>query len=189
MKILVITDLYPVNEEEKFTPRTILNFVRGWEKLGHEVKVIKPNFIFNSFIRKKPFYKSGIYENVENINYFFPFLGNIKEKIKMEFKPDKVVAHMPSGIIFANRLGLKFTAGVHVSDLEVLTNPLYSVYFKPELECAYTNAEKIACRSEVIKKKFLKLYPEFEGKTFVCCGELFAEETSLFIFLKIISLA
>ena len=47
MKILVITDLYPVNEEEKFTPRTILNFVRGWEKLGHEVKVIKPNFIFN----------------------------------------------------------------------------------------------------------------------------------------------
>ena len=94
MKILVITDLYPVNEEEKFTPRTILNFVRGWEKLGHEVKVIKPNFIFNSFIRKKPFYKSGIYGNVENINYFFPFWGNIREKIKTEFKPDKVVDHM-----------------------------------------------------------------------------------------------
>ena len=168
MKILVITDLYPVDEDEKFTPRTILNFVRGWEKLGHEVKVIKPNFIFNSFIRKKPFYKSGIYENVENINYFLPFWGNIREKIKTEFKPDKVVVHMPSGIIFANRLGLKFTAGVHVSDLEVLTNPLYSIYFKPELERAYTNAEKIACRSEVIKKKFLKLYPEFEGKTFVC---------------------
>ncbi len=168
MKILVITDLYPVDEDEKFTPRTILNFVRGWEKLGHEVKVIKPNFIFNSFIRKKPFYKSGIYENVENINYFLPFWGNIREKIKTEFKPDKVVAHMPSGIIFANRLGLKFTAGVHVSDLEVLTNPLYSIYFKPELERAYRNAEKIACRSEVIKKKFLKLYPEFEGKTFVC---------------------
>ena len=168
MKILVITDLYPVKDNEKFTPRTIVNFVRGWEKLGHEVKVIKPNFLFNSFIRKKPFYRSGIYGNVENINYFLPFAGNIRNKIKTEFNPDKIVAHMPSGTIFANRLGLEFTAGIHVSDLEVLTNPLYSIYFKPELEGAYQNARKIACRSEVIKNKFLKLYPQYENKTFVC---------------------
>ncbi len=168
MKILVITDLYPVKDDEKYTPRTILNFVSGWEKLGHEVRIIKPNFLLNSFIRKKPFYKSGIYGNVENINYFLPFLGEIKNKIQTGFKPDKIIAHMPSGIIFANRLGLNFTAGVHVSDLEVLTNPLYALYFKPELEKGYKNAHKIACRSEVIKTKFLKLYPEFENKTFVC---------------------
>ena len=58
MKILVITDLYPIKSDEKFTPKTIQNFVQGWEKLGHEVRVIKPNFLLNSFIRKKPFYKS-----------------------------------------------------------------------------------------------------------------------------------
>ncbi len=173
MNILVITDLYPIKDDEKFTPKTIKNFVQGWECLGHRVSVIKPNFLFNSFIRKKTFYKSGIYDGVENINYFLPFLGNIKNKIRGKYNggkcnPDLVIAHMPSGIIFANKLGYDFIAAVHVSDLEVLTKPLYSIYFKTELEKAYKNAKKIACRSEVIKHKFLDLYPEFENKTFVC---------------------
>ena len=166
MSILVITDLYPVSENEKFTPRTIKNFVTEWEKMGHEVKIIKPNFLLNSFLRKKPFYKTRTYGQIENINYFLPFLGNIKNKVSTEHT-GLCIAHMPSGIIFANRLGLDFVAGVHVSDLEVLTNPIYSVYFKPELERAYKNAKKIACRSIVLKEKFLKLYPEFKEKTFV----------------------
>ena len=168
MKIFVITDLYPIKDEEKFTPKTIKNFVEAWENLGHEIRIIKPNFLFNSFLRKKPFYKSGIYGNVENINYFLPFVGNIKNKIKTKFEPDIVIAHMPSGLIFANKLDLPFVAGVHVSDLEVLSNPIYSIYFKSELEKAYKNATKIACRSEALKKKFLKLYPQYEDKTFVC---------------------
>ena len=168
MKILVVTDLYPIKDDEKFTPKTIKNFVDGWEKLDYEVRVIKPNFLFNSFLRRKPFYKSAIYGKVENINYFLPFVGNIKRKIKTKFTPDIVIAHMPSGTIFANKLQLPFVAGVHVSDLEVLTNPIYSIYFKTELEKAYKNATKIACRSNVLKQKFLKLYPEYENKTFVC---------------------
>ena len=177
MKILVITDLYPIKDNEKFTPKTIKNFVDGWEELGHEVRVIKPNSLLNSFLRKKPFYKSDIYGNVENINYFLPFIGNIKNKIKTEFTPDIVIAHMPSGVIFANKLKLPFVAGVHVSDLEVLTNPIYSIYFKPELEKAYKNATKIACRSNVLKQKFLKLYPEYENKTFVCYSGIDFEPT------------
>ena len=168
MKILVVTDLYPIKDDEKFTPKTIKNFVDGWEELGHEVCVIKPNFLLNSFLRRKSFYKSSIYNKIENINYFLPFIGNIKKKIKTEFTPDIVIAHMPSGVIFANKLKLPFVAGVHVSDLEVLTNPIYSIYFKTELEKAYKNATKIACRSNVLKQKFLKLYPEYENKTFVC---------------------
>ena len=167
MKILVITDLYPIQEKEKYTPKTIYSFVQSWKLLGHEVKIIKPNFILNSFLRKKPFYKSGIYGDVENINYWLPFLGNIKNKIKTEFTPDIVIAHMPSGLIFANRLRFDFCAGVHASDIEVLTNPIYKIYFKQELEKAYRNANKIACRSFVLKEKFLKLYPEFTPKTFV----------------------
>lgn len=168
MKILVITDLYPIKDNEKFTPKTIKNFVDGWEELGHEVRVIKPNFLLNSFLRRKPFYKSAIYNKIENINYFLPFIGDIKNRIKTKFSPDIVIAHMPSGVIFANKLKLPFVAGVHVSDLEVLTNPIYSIYFKTELEKAYKNATKIACRSNVLKQKFLKLYPEYENKTFVC---------------------
>ena len=75
MRILVITDLYPISEDEKYTPRTIQTFVKSWEKLGHEVRIIKPNFLLNSFLRKKPYYKNGFYGQVENINYITPFLG------------------------------------------------------------------------------------------------------------------
>lgn len=168
MKILVITDLYPVSETEKNTPRTIYNFVQYWKQKGHELRVIKPNFLLNSFLRSKPFYKTGVYGEVENINYFTPFWGDIKRKIRTEFVPDVVVAHMPSGLIVANKLGYPFVAAVHVSDIEVLTNPLYSLYFKRELESAYENASKIACRSEVLRKRFLKLYPQYSDKTSVC---------------------
>lgn len=167
MRILIITDLYPIEEDEKYTPKTIQAFVKSWEKLGHEVKIIKPNFLLNSYLRKKPYYKDGIYGQVENLNYILPFIGDIKKKVKTLFAPDVIIAHMPSGLIFANRLGLKFCAGVHVSDLEVLTNPIYGIYFKPELERAYKNAFAIACRSYVLREKFLKLYPQYAKKTFV----------------------
>lgn len=168
MKILVITDLYPIKDNEKNTPKTIKSFVKCWQKQEHEVHVIKPNFLLNSFVRKKPFYKTGIYGQIENLNYLSPFWGNIRRKLKTELDFDIILAHMPSGEIFANKLGLDFIAGVHISDLEVLTDPLYSIYFKTELEKAHKNAKKIACRSEVLKNKFLKLYPQYEEKTFVC---------------------
>lgn len=173
MKILVITDLYPIKNNEKYTPKTIFNFVQGWKNLGHEVFIIKPNFIANSFLRKKPFYSTNVYGEVININYWTPFLGNIKEKAEKRFNlshifsSDFVIAHMPSGILFANKLGVPFIPGVHSSDIEILTNPLYSFYFKTELEKAYKNAKKIACRSKIIEEKFLNLYSEYEQKTFI----------------------
>ncbi len=167
MRILVITDLYPIQEGEKGTPLTIQAFVKSWEELGHEVKVIRPNFLLNSFLRNKTYYKSGIYGQVENINYFLPFVGDIKKKIKTLFAPDIIIAHMPSGLIFANKLGVSFSAAVHSSDIEVLTNPLYRIYFKTELEKAYKNAKCIACRSYILRDKFLKLYPQYAKKTFV----------------------
>lgn len=171
MKILFVTDLYPVDEKsEKTTPKTLLNFVKEWQKQGHEVDVIKPNFIFNSFLRGKPFYKTGKYGNVLNINYWLPFMGNIKAKLPQDMQSchyDIVIAHMPSGILFADKLKMPFVAGVHNSDLEILTNPLYKFYFKNHLKTALDNAKAIACRSYVIEKKLLQMFPEFEGKTFV----------------------
>ncbi len=168
MKILMITDLYPVKEDEINTPKTLYNFVKSWELQGHKVDVIKPNFLLNSFIRKKPFYRTGWYGNVYNVNYFTPFWFNIKNKLKgIELdKYDKIFAHMPSGEIFALHLGVEFTAGVHASDFDVLTNPIYKLYFKSELEKAYKKAENIACRSIVLKNRFIKEYPMYISKTF-----------------------
>lgn len=169
MKILFITDLYPVCEDEKTTPRTLYNFVKVWQREGHSVEVLKPNFILNSFLRKKPFYKTGWYGNVFNVNYWLPFIGNIEHKIKgvdiREF--DAVVAHMPSGILFADKLKIPFIAGIHNSDIEVLTNPLYKFHFKKRLLSALENSKGIACRSYVLKEKLLKLYPQFKDKVFV----------------------
>ena len=163
MKILFITDLYPVKNNEKTTPRTLSNFVEDWRASGHEVDVIKPNFILNSFLRKKTFYKQGIYDGVLNLNFWTPFWGKIKSPEKIY---DVAIAHMPSGILYADKLNLPFVAGIHSSDLTILTSPLYRFHFKKRMEKALQNAKAIACRSFVLKDKFLKLYPQFENKTF-----------------------
>ena len=178
MNILFITDLYPVKSDEKTTPRTLLAFVEEWKKMGHNVDILKPNFILNSFLRGKPFYKSGQYRDVFNINYWTPFWFDVKRKFNgnsrlgtlaqlNKHNYNIVVAHMPSGILFADKLGLPFVAGIHNSDIEVLTNPLYKIHFKPRLEKTLRNAKAIACRSFVLRDKLLKLYPEFENKVFV----------------------
>ncbi len=170
MNILFITDLYPVKDNEQTTPRTLYDFVHEWQKSGHKVDVIKSNFILNSFLRGKPFYKTGQYGNILNINYWTPFWFNIKRKqpaLLTSFPSDLlIIAHMPSGILFADKLGLPFIAGIHNSDLEILTKPLYKFHFKKRLENALKNAKAIACRSFVIRDKLLRLYPEFESKTF-----------------------
>lgn len=166
MRILLITDLYPVSEKERTTPKTLLNFAKSWETAGHEVSVIKPNFLLNSFLRKKPFYKTGKYGNVYNINYITPFWFNIENKLP-EIETDLIIAHMPSGILFADKLGLPFVAGIHNSDIEVLTKPIYGFYFRAALEKALFRAELIACRSYVLRDKLLALYPNFRDKVFV----------------------
>lgn len=168
MNILLISDLYPIKETEKYTPKVLYNFVKSWKELGHSVTIIKPNFLINSFLRKKPFYKEGKYDNIINLNYMTPFF-NIKnaEKYCNFDNFDLIIAHMPVGILFANRLKRDFVAAVHNSDLAVLTNPIYRFYFRKELKRGYINSKCIACRSEQLKNKFLALFPEFTSKTFV----------------------
>ncbi|MCI1273470.1 MAG: glycosyltransferase family 4 protein [Clostridiaceae bacterium] len=165
MKIILVTDLYPVMNNEKTTPRTLYDFVQGWKALGHEVSVIKPNFILNSFIRKKPFYKQGQYNDVLNLNFWLPFL--MVGKNFLDDTDSLVIAHMPSGILFADKLNVPFVAGIHQSDLDVLTKPIYKFYFGKRLLKALRNSKAIACRSYPLKNKLLNLYPEFSEKTFV----------------------
>lgn len=167
MKILFVTDLYPIKEDKKNTPKTLYSFVNQWKKMGQEVSVLKPNFLFNSFLRRKPFYKTGQYGDVFNANYVTPFLFDVSKKLP-NLDYDVIVAHMPSGIIFSNKLSGKLVCAVHSSDIEVLINPLYKFYFKSQMEKAYARAIGIACRSQVLKEKFLKLYPQYESKTFLC---------------------
>jgi len=166
MKILLISDLYPLSNKEILTPKVLYDFVKDWKILGHEVEILRPNFLLNTFVRGKKICKTGQYENAYNANYFTPFWFNVKSKIP-KYDYDVIIAHMPSGVIFSNKFNGKKVCAVHNSDIEVLTNPIYKFYFKPEMEKAYKNASAIACRSEVLKNKFLKLYPQFENKIFL----------------------
>lgn len=178
MKILFITDLYPIKWGEKNTPKTLHNFVYEWIREGNSVDVVKPNFMFNSFLRKKPFYKTGFYKfddvRIFNVNYLTPFLFDIEDKLSKEFDfnlYDVIIAHMPSGEIFANKLAKKYNkplvCGVHCSDIAVLKNPIYKFYFCSQLKDAYQNAHKIACRSNVLERKFLEILPEYKEKVFL----------------------
>jgi len=227
MKILFVTDLYPIKRGDNNSPTTLHNFAFEWIKQGHSVDIIKPNFLFNSFLRKKPFYPTGFYEyegvNVLNVNYFTPFLFDVTKKLTrgaiddsdlnqanseslrgtslrvtrqsnkniwiaslfgLNLTPrndriniesyDIIIGHMPSGIIFAKKLAKKFNkpliCGVHCSDIKVLKNPIYKFYFRTQLEDAYKNSKKIACRSFVLQKKFSEILPELADKTFVAAS-------------------
>lgn len=185
-----MTDLYPVNTGETTTPVTLHNFVIEWTKQGHNVDVIKPNFLLNSIIRGKSFYKTGFYDHddikIFNVNYFTPFCFNILKKIPKEFDLagyDALIAHMPSGMIFANKLAKifkkPFVCGVHFSDIEVLTNPIYKLFFRSQLKKAYKNAKKIACRSFVLQKKFNELMPEYADKTFIASSGVNINPTTI----------
>ncbi len=166
MKILFITDLYPIQENEQNTPLTLYNFVKVWKNRGIHTDVLRPNFMLNSFLRHKPFYKTGFYNGIYNLNYWTPFMFNVLQKAHLTENYDIAVAHMPSGILFAEKTGLPYVAGIHNSDLKVLTSPLYSLYFRNRLKNAVRNAKAVACRSEVIKSKLLNILPDLKDRVF-----------------------
>lgn len=176
MKILFITDLYPISSSNE--PKTLVSFVNKWKQLGHSVDVIRPNFLLNTLLRNKKVHGNNIYiENgikIFNLNFMTPFLFNIKKKLPKDFSVDDydvVISHMPSGTIFASKLlkdsKVPFIASVHASDIEVLTNPIYKPYFASELKKAYQNADLISPRSIILEEKIKSLLPETQAKTFV----------------------
>lgn len=176
MKILLITDLYPLANSSE--PKTILYFAQEWTNQGHTVDVIRPNFLLNTVLRKKKTFETKVFEEenikIFNVNYITPFLFNIKNKLPNSFSLtdyDVVISHMPSGTIFASKLignsKIPFICSVHSSDIEVLTNKPYKIYFAQKLKKAYQKATLISPRSFVLKEKIESLIPQTKDKTFV----------------------
>ena len=60
MKILFVTDLYPIGEEK--IAKALFYFVQEWQNLGHKVEVIRANFITNTLIRGRKIIEEKIYE-------------------------------------------------------------------------------------------------------------------------------
>lgn len=165
MKILFVTDLYNIDNNND--SRALNDFVEIWQKIGHEVFVIRANFILNTLVRHKKISKEQVYNDsgvdVLNLNFITPFLGNIFNKLPSNINLndfDVLISHMPSGALFSLRLlekiSVPYCISVHFSDIEVLSNPLYSFYFKNKLLDAYKRADVIAPRSLVLKNKIEK---------------------------------
>lgn len=177
MRILLVTDLYPIKHGKE--PKTIKEFAKKWQELGHQVDVIRPNFILNTLIRKRKLYLPKTYVEdgitIHNINCFTPFLFNIKNLLPKDFQIGNyslVISHMPSGTIFAYKLlgkcaGIPYVAAVHSSDITVLTKFVYKFFFTKKLQQAYKRADAIAARNCSLADKIKELSPYAINKTFV----------------------
>lgn len=177
MRILLVTDLYPLENSNE--PQTIKEFAKNWISLGHQVDVIRPNFLLNTIIRKKKIFPEKTYFEdgitIYNVNCISPFLFDITKKLPKDFKIynyNIVISHMPSGALFAFKLvekcpAIPYAISVHSSDITVLSNPIYGIYFKKKLLKAYKRADCISARSIVLSKKIKELSPFAENKTFI----------------------
>lgn len=176
MKILFVTDLYPLGNEK--IAKALFYFVREWKKQGHEVDVIRPNFIINTLLRGRKTAEEKVYfeEQVKifNLNFYTPFWFDVYKKLPEDFSLknyDVLISHMPCGALFAKKLlkkeKIKYVCSFHSSDIAVLTKPYYSLFFGHAMKKAYFNADKISARSPVLKQKFSKLFPSLSDKVFV----------------------
>lgn len=155
MKILLVTDLYPLFDNQKGVPKTIEAFACAWKDLGHSVSVLKTDFAINTLIRGRKLYKNGLYQNKDikifNKNLIFPCCKN-----PYECAFDIIISHMPAGNIaagfLAKELNLPHILCVHSSDLKVLKSFKYKP-FGLLLKKAINNANTIAARSKWIEKQ------------------------------------
>ncbi|MBQ4078810.1 glycosyltransferase [bacterium] len=173
MKILFVTDLYPIGEEK--IAKALFYFVQEWQKLGHEVDVIRANFITNTLLRGRKITEEKLYEEsgtkIYNLNFHTPFFFNVYNKLPKDFSLknyDVMISHMPCGALMAQKLlkkeKIKYICSVHASDITVLTDFKY-LPFRNSLKKAYKLADKISARSPILKEKIEKIIPN--NKTFV----------------------
>ena len=131
-RVLFVTDLYPLGEDDTI-PFAIENFALALKDFGFCIEVVRPNFLFNTFLRKHKIYKQGIYQRngikIYNRNFVLPFIFD-------NFKPDSadlIISHMPSGNIYADlinkKLKLPRVSIIHNSDYKVLSSIKYSLFF------------------------------------------------------------
>ena len=173
MKILFVTDLYPIGEEK--IAKALFYFVQEWQNMGHEVEVIRANFILNTKLRGRKILEEKIYKEngtkIYNLNFHTPFIFNVYDKLPKDFSLknyDIMISHMPCGALMAQKLlkkeKIKYICAVHASDITVLTKWKY-LPFRNQLKKSYKLADKISARSPILKEEIEKIIPN--NKTFV----------------------
>ena len=161
MKILVVSDLYPLISDRSI-PFVIEDFVLALKQKVEKIEVIRPNFLLNTFLRKHKFVKTGIYLKngikVYNRNFILPFVCESKNFINNLKEFNLIISHMPSGHIYSDLinkyLNIAHVSIVHQSDLKVLENFKYKFYFKKRLKNALLNSNLVGARNIFLMNKF-----------------------------------
>ena len=174
MKILFVTDLCPIRDDEKGLPLTLLNFIEDFKKFGHEVVLFRPNIIPNVLLRGRKILPEGIFEykgiKCINKNYFTPFFSKKQFKFLKKEGFDVILSHMPSGLLAARKMSkalkIPYFASVHSSDIEVLTNKKYKFLWHA-IKKGYLNAKNVFPRSYWLKDKIEEIMPELRNNTFL----------------------
>lgn len=191
MKILLITDLYPLTDD-KTIPKIVEDFALGFKNLGHFVCVIRPNFLFNTILRKHKVIKNGIYFRndikIYNKNFILPFFDDDISYLEDEF--DLIISHLPCGHIYADlinkKLKIPHISIIHQSDYKVLSDFKYSFYFKKRLYNSLKNSNLIGARNKFL---YEKLDADFILPSFVEEKNILANKTFNDKKLKIITLS
>ena len=163
MKILFVTDLCPINENEKGLPLTLLSFIEDFIKLGHQVTLFRPNVIPNVILRGRKILPEDEFEwkgiKIINKNFLTPFFRKKQFKFLEKQGFDVILSHMPSGVLAANKisklLNIPYFASVHSSDIQVLENWKY-FYMRKLMKRAYNEACGVMPRSYWLLEKIKK---------------------------------
>ncbi len=157
MNILLVTDLYPLNDTHRGIPKTIENFALSFCELGHKVTVLRADLVLNTLLRgrriypEKTYFRNGI--KIYNKNFLLPFYFGLDFLKNEDF--DVIISHMPSGSLCGAKIKKKFkkphAAIVHSSDIEVLEK--YKFFFSGALKSALKNADITGARSIWLRER------------------------------------
>ena len=185
MKILIISDLYPLASDRSI-PSVVEDFALGLKEKVDKIEVIRPNFLVNTILRKHKIVKSGTYLKNEikiyNRNFILPFIFENKKFIENFKDFDCIISHMPSGHIYSDLinkiLNLPHISIVHQSDLVLLENIKYRFYFKRRLKNALKNSTLIGARNCVLARKFSAdfILPSFVEKKNIVSKKIFKND-------------
>lgn len=175
MTIYLITELYPVDENDNTITSAIKNFVDAWDE---EVVVFRPFQLsllkagkFGEYFRLflSPPVRDGKKQQVFILLIKIPFIRKyiyLIRKQKSIKAPDVILGHSLIGnhvaLSMSKKHGVPFSAGLHNYDLQKLEKE------KDQYVKVFQRASLIACRSYSIQKRFNSLTDnQFSDLTFI----------------------
>lgn len=185
MKILFITQIYPIDPQKKSNDKRLAlhYYVREWVK-EHEVEVIRLHSfpIWYAWIFPLLGYpKSYLLDDVKVSNKLVVKFTNLKRsyrsvrKFAKQFSPDITIAHIPDSLMAAHDLyvnsGIRYVAGIQKTDYLKSGlkrgNHIYPFYRK-----LLENAAMVAFWSDFLKTEFLKSLPSIVERSIDMPGGL-----------------